>query len=45
LPLPGSIRLEPQIPDAASPRRDDPADGAVVAAIRMILIKSPDDVG
>src|SRR5688572_2414544 len=33
LPLPRSVGLETQRADAAAPRRDDAADGAVVGAI------------
>src|SRR5262249_55830312 len=43
--LPRAVGLEPQIADAASPRRDDAADGAEVAAIRVLLIQAPDHVG
>src|SRR6185503_19839994 len=45
LPLPRSIRLEPQIADAASPRRDNPANRAVVTAVRVVLIESTDYIG
>src|ERR1051325_11630321 len=39
--LPRALGLETQIADAPTPRSDDPADRAVVPAIRMILIKAP----
>src|SRR2546428_13491035 len=43
LPLP--FGLEPEIADAAAPRRDDAADGAEIAAVRVLLIEAADDVG
>src|SRR6266850_4222623 len=43
LPLP--FGLEPEIADTAAPRRDDAADGAEIAAIRVLLIEAADDVG
>src|SRR5437667_3199622 len=43
--LPRAFRLEPQIADAPAPRGEDAADGPVVAAIRVILIEPPDDIG
>src|SRR6478735_5826900 len=43
--LPGAVGLEPQVADAATPRRDDAADGAEVRAIRVLLVQPPGDVG
>ena len=40
LPLPGAIRLEPQIADAAAPRGDDAADGAEVGPVDVLLIEA-----
>src|SRR5207245_11032733 len=36
-PLPRALGLEPQIADAAAPRRDDAADRPEVGAIRVLL--------
>src|SRR5688572_17594169 len=44
LPLPGAVGLEPQRADAAAPRRDHAADGAVVGTIGVVLIDLLDDV-
>src|SRR5262252_1834563 len=43
-PFPGAVGLEPEIADAASPRRDDAADGAEVAAVGVFLIEPAYDV-
>src|SRR5919197_538470 len=43
LPLP--FGLEPQIADAPAPRRDHPADRPEIAAVGVLLIEPPDDVG
>ena len=40
--LPGAFGLEPQIADAAAPRRDHAADGAEIAAVGVLLIEPPD---
>src|SRR2546423_613728 len=42
--LPGAIGLEPEVADAAAPRRDDAANRAVVAAIGVILVQPADDI-
>src|SRR4030095_15668158 len=38
LSLPGAVGLEAQRTDTAAPRRNDPADGAVVGAIGVMLV-------
>src|SRR5580692_9699705 len=43
--LPGPFGLEAQITDAPAPRRDHAADRPEVAAIGVLLIQPPDDVG
>src|SRR5919106_3682265 len=43
--LPLSFGLEPQIADAAAPRRDDAADGTEVAPVGVLLVQTPDDIG
>src|SRR5439155_8778810 len=43
--LPGPFRLEPEIPDAAAPWRDGPADGTEVGPVDMLLVQPADDVG
>src|SRR6476646_4711846 len=43
--LPGAVGLEPKVADAAAPRRDDAADGAEVAALGVLLIEPPNDIG
>src|SRR4051794_37426924 len=40
--LPGAVGLEPQIADAATPRRDHAADRAEVAALGVLLIEPAD---
>ena len=40
--LPGAFGLEPQVADAAAPRRDHAADGAEVGAIGVLLIEPAD---
>src|SRR5450759_6034550 len=42
--LPGPFGLEPQVADAAAPRRDGTADGAEVGAVDMLLVQPADDV-
>src|SRR5450631_2959993 len=42
--LPRALGLEPQIADAAAPRRDRPADGPEVGAIGVLLIEPLNDV-
>ena len=42
--LPGAFGLEPQVADAAAPRRDDAADGAEVGAVGVLLVEPADDV-
>src|SRR5207248_7335649 len=42
--LPGAVGLEPQVADAAAPRRDDAADRAEVRSIDVLLIEPPRDV-
>src|SRR5262245_36214513 len=44
-PLPRALGLEPEIADAAAPRRDDAADGAEVGAVGVLLIEAADHVG
>src|SRR5439155_21996194 len=39
------LGLEPQIADSAAPRRNHAADRAEIAAIGVLLIQAPDDVG
>src|SRR5262245_31616190 len=43
--LPGPFRLEPQVTDAAAPRRNHAADRAEVGAIGVLLIEPAHDVG
>src|SRR5476649_470060 len=43
--LPGAFGLEPQVADAAAPRRDDAADRAEVRPIRVLLIEPLDHFG
>src|SRR5690606_12686153 len=43
--LPRTVRFEPDVADAAAPRRDDAADGAEVRAVLPVLIQAADDVG
>src|SRR5262249_52456426 len=37
--------LEPEVADAAAPRRDDAADRPEIAAVRVLLVETADDVG
>src|SRR5581483_9542012 len=43
-PLPRAFGFEPQVADAAPPRRDDAADGAEVGAVGVLLVEAADDV-
>src|ERR1700736_4137490 len=42
--LPRAFGLEPQVADAAAPRRDHAADGAEVGTIGVLLVETADDV-
>ena len=42
--LPRAFGLEPQVADAAAPRRDDAADRTEVATVGVFLIQPPNDV-
>src|SRR5205085_11227089 len=42
--LPCAVGLEPQVADAAAPRRDDAADRTEVRSIDVLLIEPPRDV-
>src|SRR5262252_4733699 len=43
--LPGALRLEPQIPDAPTPRCDHAANRAEIGSIGVLLVEAADDVG
>src|SRR5437899_624156 len=43
-PLPRAFGLEPQIADAAAPRRDDAADRAEIGAVGVLLVEPADHV-
>src|SRR4051812_48686758 len=43
--LPRAFGLEPEIADAAAPRRDDAADGAEIRAVGVLLIEALDHLG
>src|SRR5262245_35062213 len=43
--FPGTFGFEPQVADAAAPRRDDAADGTEVAAIGVLLIEPANHIG
>src|SRR6185503_4409664 len=43
--LPHTLALEPHVADPASPRRNHTANGAVIGAIRVLLIEAPHDIG
>src|SRR5688572_10640973 len=45
LPLPRSVSFKPQGANAPAPGRDDATDGAVIGAIRVLLIDPLNDVG
>src|SRR5437764_8736390 len=42
--LPGALRLEPEIADAAAPRRNHATDRPEIAPVGMLLVEPPDDV-
>src|SRR4029453_9031941 len=43
--LPHALALEPHVAYATAPRRHDAADCPVVAAIGVLLVETPDDIG
>src|SRR3984893_8876946 len=42
--LPRPFGLEPQVADAAAPRRDHAADGAEVGTVGVLLVETADDI-